>query len=97
MAYAFKKINLRRMLANPLRDDAEIVKNDKFWKIVTYHSITMGTAGFLTFSFFRSEAHKIVLFNKYQTQINSYMKWKTDVEVENYLLNETTADMMDDI
>ncbi len=45
----------------------------------------MGTLGFGAMSFYRSEANKIMLFKKYEKQVNMYMKWRTEREVRDYL------------
>lgn len=85
LIYTAKRFNVRRLIANPLKDQAEIAKNDKYWRFLTYNSLVMGTLGFGAMSFYRSEANKIMLFKKYEKQVNMYMKWRTEREVRDYL------------
>jgi hypothetical protein len=85
LLFAAKKLKLRQLLANPLKDQEDIVKNDKFWKFAAYNALLMGTLGFTVTSFFRSEANKLLLFKKYEKQISNYMKWRTDREIVAYL------------
>ena len=66
LAFTFKKIGLRRIIANPLKDEAEIAKSDRYWKIAIYNLIMMGTAGTLASSFYASELNKIILYQKYE-------------------------------
>lgn len=66
LAYLGKRFNIRRILANPLKDESEIVKNDKYWKYATYNMIIMGTLSYGIMSFFRSETNKIALYKKYE-------------------------------
>lgn len=65
LAIGAKKVNLRRLIANPLKDESEITKNDKYWRYAVLNGIMMGTLGFTGFAFYRSELNKIVLFQKY--------------------------------
>ena len=53
-AFAAKKCNLRRILANPLKNESSMSKNDKYWRFATYNSIIMGTVGLTTALYFRS-------------------------------------------
>lgn len=86
LAFAGKKLNIRRILANPLKDEADIVKNDKYWRMAIYNSIFMGTLGTLSMSFYHSEANKLILYQKYEKEIGRYMRWRSDREIQNYLL-----------
>ena len=45
-------MNLRRIIANPLKDEADIAKSDKYWKVAIYNTIMMGTVGFFSMSFY---------------------------------------------
>jgi hypothetical protein len=80
LAFASKRVNLRRLIANPLKDEAEISKNDKYWRYATLNGIMLGTVGFIGFAFFRSELNKILLFKKYEKEVGMYMRWRTERE-----------------
>ena len=80
-----KKMNLRRLIANPLRDELLIAKNDKYWKYATLNGIIVGTVGFVAFAFYRSEVDKITIFKKYEKEVAYFMKWKTDRAMRAYL------------
>ena len=65
LVFLAKKIGLRRILANPLKNEADFAKNDKYWKWSIYNTIMIGTVGLFATSFFRSEANKMTLFKQY--------------------------------
>ena len=73
-----KKLKLRRLIANPLRDEADMANNDRYWRIGIYNILLIGTLGFMASAINRNEANKVILFKKYEPLINAYMKWRTD-------------------
>jgi hypothetical protein len=64
------------LIANPLKDESEFAKNDKYWRFASLNSVVMGTFGFLGFSFYRNEVNKVYLFKKYEKEVSIYMKWR---------------------
>ncbi len=88
MVYAGKRLNLRKLIANPFRDEELIKKNDKYWKYATLNGIVVGTGGFLGFAFYRHELNKVVLYKKYEKEVGIYMKWRAEREVRSYLVKE---------
>jgi len=88
LALAAKKINLRRLIANPLIEEESIQRNDKYWRFATRNLIGVGTVGFLGFSFYRLEINKILMFKKYEQEIGIYMRWRMDREVRSFLKRE---------
>ena len=91
---AGKKFNLRRMMANPLKDESDILKNDKYWKLAIYNLVMIGTAGSLVTSFFKSEINKVHLYQKHEKIINEYMRWRTNREIKTYLLKEVPEEFL---
>jgi hypothetical protein len=81
-----KKLNLRRLIANPFRSEELIQKNDKYWRFATLNGIVVGTFGFAGFGLYRNESNKILLYTKYEREVDVYMKWRTEIEVRKYLL-----------
>jgi hypothetical protein len=88
LALLAKKFNFRRLIANPLRDESLIAKNDKYWKYATLNGIIVGTVGFTAFAFYRSEANKVLLYKKYEKEIAEFMRWKTDRAMRVFLTKE---------
>lgn len=88
LALLAKKLNIRRLIANPLRDEALIAKNDKYWRYATLNGIIVGTVGFAGFAFYRSEVNKIILYKKYEKEIAEFMRWKTDRAMRAFLTKE---------
>ena len=79
VAFVAKRFNLRRLLANPLKDESEMVKNDKYWRFATYNTIIVGTVTTAAVAFLGSEANKINLYQKYEREIAKYTKWRSDL------------------
>lgn len=63
-----------------------IKKNDKYWKYATLNCIAVGTVGFTAFAYYRSEINKIVLYKKYEKEVNMFMKWKLDKAMQAFLV-----------
>jgi len=85
LVFLAKKMNLRRLIANPLREESLIAQNDKYWRYAALNGIIMGTVGFAAFAFYRSEANKVILYKKYEKEVAYFMKWKTDRAMRAYL------------
>jgi hypothetical protein len=80
-----KKLNLRRLIANPLVDEQSIQRNDKYWSFATRNLIGMGTMGFVSYSFYRLEINKIALFKKYEQEVGMYMQWRMERELREFI------------
>ena len=76
LVFTSKKLKLRKLIANPLKDESEFARNDKYWRFASLNSIVMGTFGFLAFSFHRNQLNKAEMFKKYEKEVSVYMKWR---------------------
>jgi hypothetical protein len=71
-----RRIGLRKLLANPLKDEATMRNNDKYWKFGTLNLIGVGTFGWAAHGFYRWEIGKLQMFRKYEQQVGMYMRWR---------------------
>ena len=83
--FLFRRLNLTKMLANPLAMPIKDQVNSKRGTYLYYHSLLFLGLGCWIAAALEREIRKFTLYDKYKREVSYYVRWKMEEEIKKSL------------